>query len=282
MTVCTNSGGHESHHPHEARSVRSATVSAVSDTPPPPPPPPPDLSPPGAPPPVSAGDLKRVGGLVAALTITTLVVGVGSLGTTLVQGAARTEARAFLAEEITEDEFLESFLPSAGLGLVTSAVQLAVVVLTIVLMVRLARNLRAIGRDTTWGPAWGIGAWFLPPLVLYLLPYLMFRELWKASDPTSPPGDQRWRTASVSPVVTLWWVLFGLVPIGLLVVQGVNSVGAGFTAGSTEAIAKQIAERYWLSLIGALATLASAIAYVLMVRRLGARHRLLTGESARG
>ena len=53
-------------------------------------------------------------------------------------------------------------------------------------MYRMAANHRALQRNGTWAPGWAIGGWFLPPGGLYIIPFLMFRELWKASDPNGP------------------------------------------------------------------------------------------------
>ena len=86
---------------------------------------------------------------------------------------------------------------------------------------RIVANHRAIGRQLTWAPGWAIGGWFLPPFVLYIIPMLMLSESWKATDPEVPPGDDRWRQNSVSPLVYVWWVLYGLVPI-VFIIQGVD------------------------------------------------------------
>lgn len=251
----------------------------------PPPPPPADLSvPPGyvgydqQP---SAGTLGRVGGLTSATVILTGIVGVLTLGTALLQGLARDDAREYLAGNISEDDFIEAYLPSAGLGLITSLAQLATVVLTMILLFRLAKNVRALGRRTTWAPGWAIGGWFLPPLVLYVIPYLMLRELWKASDPEVPAGDDSWKQRPVAAVVTAWWVLFGLIPLVLVIIQGANAVGGGLAAGNTEALAEMIADQYALTVVSGVVTLLAAIAYIALLRGLADRHRRLTGE-ARG
>ena len=54
-------------------------------------------------------------------------------------------------------------------------------------MFKMAKNVRALGRQgLRYAPGWAIGGWFVPPCVLYVVPWLMFRELWKASDPEPP------------------------------------------------------------------------------------------------
>ena len=93
-----------------------------------------------------------------------------------------------------------------------------IAVLTMIWMFRMSANLRTLGRHgQTWAPGWGIASWFVPPCVIYAVPWLMFRELWKGSDPACDPSDPAWKNGRVSPLVNVWWVLYGLVPLlGLL------------------------------------------------------------------
>jgi hypothetical protein len=266
-------------------------VDGVSDTPPhdgpatpppPPPPPPPDLKPPSFPAhegaPHAASGLKRVGGLARSTVILVGITGVTTVFSTLTSGLARDEARAFLDGRISEDEFIEAYSPGALFGLVQFLTFIGAGVLTILLMFRLASNHRALGRSGTWAPGWAIGGWFLPPLVLYVIPFLMLRELWKASDPSIPPGDDRWRASPVAPVVTVWWLLYGLAPLALLVIQGFGAVGSNLTAGSTEAAAEVLVDQFAFSVVGAVVTVLGAISFIVLVRGLAARHRQLTGE----
>ena len=51
-------------------------------------------------------------------------------------------------------------------------------VLVMIWMYRISANLRAFGMTTTWHPLFAIFGWFLPPVVLYVIPFLMLREQW--------------------------------------------------------------------------------------------------------
>lgn len=211
--------------------------------------------------------------------ILTSIVGVASLLSGITQSGARSDARAFLDGEITEEAFIEAYQSASGAGALASAGQIAVAVLTFVLMFKMARNLRDLDRSTTWGPPWAIAGWFLPPGVLYVIPWLMFRELWKASDPDLE-ADADWRSTG-DPVpfsFYLWWVFFGLVPIPLAIVLGINVVNAGLMATDTRALASILAEHYWVTLASSVASAIAAVAYVLLIRALSSRHRRLTGE----
>jgi hypothetical protein len=254
----------------------------VSDRPPPPPPPHSEpassgfFGPPTGPPVTQSGPrLRKVSGLGSAIVILTSIAGVSSLLSGITQGSARADARRFLDQAITEEEFLASYTSATGAGAVASAAQIAVAVLTFILMFKMARNLRDLDRGTTWSPIWGIAGWFLPPGVLYVIPWLMLRELWKASG-----KDPDWRSnpGSVPISFTVWWVFFGLIPIGLATILGVSVVNAGLMATDTRALATILAERYLVTLASSIVTAIAAIAYVMVVRGLVARHRLLTGE----
>jgi ABC-type Fe3+ transport system permease subunit len=235
---------------------------------------------------MSSVALKRVNGLSTWLVVLTAIVGVVGVVTTLLSRLAVDEARDFLAgrngdnEAFLENEFVEAYAPSLLFGLVQGAAMIAIAVLTMIWMYRLAANHRALQRNGTWSPGWAIGGWFLPPGFLYIIPYLMFRELWKASDPTVPAGDQRWKQNRVSIVVTVWWVLYGLLPIPVAIAQGVSDFSARTFSGDNDVLAEDVAERFTISLVTALVSAAAAAAYIVLVRQLSARHRQLTGESA--
>lgn len=227
---------------------------------------------------MSSVALKRVSGLSTWIVVLTAIVGVVGVATTLLSRLAVDEARDFLAERISEDDFLEANAPAVLLGIVQFAATIAIVVLTMIWMYRLAANHKALQRAGTWSPGWAVGGWFLPPGFLYIIPYLMFRELWKASDPTVPAGDQSWKTNSVGAVVTLWWVLYGLaIPISIAASQ--VGFGAGLFSTDTEAFAETIEEGFAISLVSSLVAAVAAAAYIVMVRKLSSRHRQLTGES---
>jgi len=248
--------------------------------PPPPPGPPPAFGPPTGPPAESSGpQVRKVSGLGSALVILTSIVGVSALLSGITQAGARSDARNFLDGVISEEEFLEAYSSASGAGALASAGQIAIAILTFTMMFKMARNLRDAGRDTRWGPPWAIAGWVLPPGVLYLIPWLMFRELWKASDPNVADGSDWRSTADPVPVsFTLWWVFFGLAPIPFATLLGVSVVDAGLMANDTRALATILAEQYWVTFASSVATAIAAVAYVIMIRSLTSRHRHFTGE----
>ena len=93
-------------------------------------------------------------------------------------------------------------------------------VVTVIWMYRIATNVRAFQRDTLWSPLFAIFGWMLPPFVLYIIPFLVLRELWKASDPTDVNDTESWRGSADNPFIWAWLVLYGIAPIFLLAVLG--------------------------------------------------------------
>jgi len=218
--------------------------------------------------------LQRVGKLATATIILTAAGAVVSLITVWASQAAQGDAEALLDGTISTDEFVERAAPYALMTGVQGVATLATAVVTIIWMYRLAKNHRTLHRGTTWGPGWAIGGWFLPPL-LFVIPFLMFRELWKAADPDVPIGGD-WKSSRVSPIVPLWFLLYSVIPIVLLVVQSSSGINLG---ASERDLAQQIVDDQQATIIAAVVALAGAAAFILLVRGLTDRHRRLTGES---
>ncbi len=252
-----------------------------SQPPPPPPPPPPDnLNPPpgyvpygNAPTPLER--VRRVSGVSKALVILTAIAGVVAAISGVVSQWLSGRAADYLRGDITRSEF-EDNLGAFGLVQALGAVQIAVVVLTMIWMYRIAANARAFGRATFWAPLWAVFGWFLPP-VLFIIPLLMLRELWKASVPETPATPDGWKQESDSPMLWLWWVFFALVPIVLAVINVDTLVLGGF-GGGTDEIAETLEDVGALNLVGGLNQLVAAVFWILFVRQLTQRHTHLTNE----
>lgn len=250
---------------------------------PPPPPPPPDLAPPpgyaayqsG---PASSAPLKRVGGLARSIVILLGVFAVGTLIQLVATPGFVSSAQDLVAGDISEDQFLDDFNRFNLLGLLAVVAQLALIVLTMIWLFRLAKNHVALGRRVTWVPGWAIGGWFLPP-ILYVIPTLMLRESWKAADPDVPPGDERWKSSPDTPLLWAWVVLYIVAPIVFLLVGLRQQFGT--MSGDTIDIADAYDDRLGLRLAQGVVVLAATVVWALFVRALTDRHVRLTGESAR-
>jgi hypothetical protein len=229
----------------------------------------------------SAGRLYRVVALTKASVIVTAVLIALSVASQALQWLVIEDARRLIDGRITDDEFIAAFGPSALLQVLAGAAQITLGILTLVLWFRIARNLRALGRDTRWGPGWTIGGWFVPPLVLYIIPFLTLREMWRASDPDVAWGSQHqsWKASSVPGVITAWWVLFGLVPLAVLGLgRGASTTPVDFGGTDLIPLAEQIADQWMLSTFSTVASVAAAACWITILRGLTGRHRAFTGE----
>ena len=247
--------------------------------PPPPPPPPPSLmAPPGGATashgPVGTAALQRVGKLASATVALAGVTAALSVVSIWASRAARDDARDLLDDTITTEEFVERAAPYLLMSVVQAVATATTAVLTMIWMFRIARNHRALHRGGTWGPGWAVGGWFLPPL-LFVIPALMFRELWKASDPDVAVGGG-WRTNPTSPLIPLWFVLYSLLPLGLLIGQSAGGLSLGATEND---MAQQVLDGQNMTVVSAAVSVAGAVVYILLVRGLTDRHCRLTGES---
>jgi Domain of unknown function (DUF4328) len=246
----------------------------------PPPPPPPNIAPPpgfvsyGATDQGAFSVFQRVGAVAKSLGILVMIVIGVQLVLVLLLVVARGKAQDFIDGTIDKDEFTRGVVLYGLMGVVSFAVQIAILVLTIVWMSKMARNQQALGRAGTWGPPWAIAGWFLPPCVLYVIPYLMFRDLWKSSDPQSAPD---WRRNPVGPIVHIWWVLFGLLPLAFIGVTFTNFRSRGDRT-DIEA-AHDLVDDFGLTVLSSLVSVAAAVAFLFLVRQLTARHKETIHES---
>jgi hypothetical protein len=221
--------------------------------------------------------LKRVKGLGVASSVIVLIAGALSLVELAAGQAARDEAQQFRDGLLTETEFFEQ---AAGYLLVTvliGLVQIVAAIVTIIFVRRVASNLRSLHRGTTWGPGWAIGGWFAPP-VLFVIPTLLLREAWKASDPDVPVGGD-WRSRPGSPLPLVWFVLYGLAPVVLLIAQTSSGGFDNVFGGSGDQVADSILDGRPSAVATALISAAAAVAWFVLVRSLSDRHRRLTGEA---
>ncbi|MFK7919597.1 MAG: DUF4328 domain-containing protein [Ilumatobacter sp.] len=264
-----------------------ATPPPPTPSPLPPPPPPPGLT---APPgyvaynnaPTPTGRLKRIGGLARWATITTAFAGVLSVVSSIVLAPVVGKASDFLAGEISEDEFNDAYLSSQLLSTLQTVVGLAAGVVTIIWLYRIAANVRVYSRRTTFNPVFAILGWILPPF-LYVLPLLVIRELWKASDPDIAVGDEGWRSSKVNPLLYVWFVIYGVIPAILTAFVTVATFESVFDGGLTDGgsarlTAEALESSGQFTVASGLVTLVAAVVWVILVKQLTARHVALTGE----
>ena len=229
--------------------------------------------------PTPTGITRRIGTLSTAIVASTAVVAVATAIATLFSMSLATDAADFLAGSTTQNEFEDSIAALSSVQLLISVATLLTGVLTIVWMFRMANNIRTFRRVTTWSPLFAIFGWFLPPMVLYVVPFLMLRELWRGSEPTSVDGSDSWKRTSDNPLLWAWFVLFGLVPAVLLVIQIGSLASSGLPTSDVESVAESLDEFGAIGVFTALVNIAAAAVWIPFVRQLTNRHKRLTSES---
>src|SRR4051794_24663491 len=228
----------------------------VSDLPPPPPPnapPPPPPLPSSSPPPPPSGlvappgyagytatpfgqvPLKRVSGLAKVVMVLVLATALMSFVELLMRQTVRGYAEDSLAGSIDKQELRHRILTYSIVPVIGSALQLAALIVTVIWMFRVASNHRALHRGGTWGPGWAIAGWVLPPFV-WVIPTLMLVEMWKASDPDVPIGDN-WRTKTGAPLAVMWGVMYTAASVLSLAANASGSFNLGET---DKALAEQL------------------------------------------
>jgi Domain of unknown function (DUF4328) len=225
--------------------------------------------------------VQRIGGLATALKVLLLIFIPLSALNIIATVQVSHRAKQFADGTISKDSFAR--VSRFNLGSAAGYLVIPIAVLTMVWMFRMAQNVRALGRPgLRFAPGWAIGGWFTPPCVVYAVPWLMFRELWKASDPEIGPGDPAWRDHPVPLIVNLWWVCYGLVPLlGIFSAAGIVSQLRN-TSDSDKRLrdlADQLHKYLPLNVAIASVGMLSGVIYLLMVRQLSDRHMRATRES---
>ncbi len=240
----------------------------------PPPPPPPNLTPP----PGYVGYSGAGGRGKTIMTFRNVILGVlvliaasGIYQLTTIPKLVDT-SKDFLANRITSDQFKDEL--GSGVGAILLLPLLACIVVSILWLHQMIRAHVELGRKGTWGPGWAIGGWFLPPGFLYVIPMLVLRETWRATDPSVPLGDDRWRKGPVHPVLWIWWLLYGIAPIVFAVIglrQQIGNIGA-----DDEDIAKSFVDNSGALYVQGIVSLLSVVAWGVLVYLWTDRHQRLT------
>ena len=221
--------------------------------------------------------MRPIRGLSRAVAILVGITGVISAIGGVISPAVADTAKDFLAGRASTDEFQDAYAPLAAIQAITLAATLAAGILTMIWMYRLSANVRAYGRATFWAPLFAIFGWFLPP-ILFIIPLLMLRELWKASTPEGINDAETWKRQPENPMLWAWWILFGLIPVGFAFFQRDALFGGGVGNASTESLAESIEDAGAFSALSGGVQLLAAVVWILFVRQLAARHTALTSE----
>jgi Domain of unknown function (DUF4328) len=211
--------------------------------------------------------LHRVDGLSKAIVVLLGCASVASLLLWLVIATSQDE----LVDSIGSGQFGGPLGAIVALSGIQGLLSLATGIVTMVWMFRSTKNVCALGRSTgTWTPGWAIGGWFCPPC-LFVIPWLHMKELWKATEPRTSGG--MWQAGSASPIVTIWWVLYGLAPIGLTAAN-VGSQQAGIF-GTSDNLSEAYSGAAVSQGLSTFVSLAAAVSFSMVVRGITTRQKAL-------
>lgn len=229
--------------------------------------------------PTPTSRVSRIGGLATSMSIIVGIAALGGILSAFLSTALRGDAEDLLAGQISESEFTDSLVGLSAFSAVAGIATLAAMVLVMIWMYRITSNLKAFGMTTTWHPLFAIFGWFLPPLVLYIIPFLMLREQWSKSQQSAVAGQPVGDTErGENPVLWIWLLAFGIWPFISLVLSA-NSFLGNITETDATAIAEDLLDTSQsLALVGYAISLVAAVTWIVFVRQLTRRHRTLTGE----
>ena len=226
----------------------------------------------------ATGTFRRIGGLTKALVVLTAIGMVATALSTIVQWSLRNDARIF-RQSPTSIDFagkLGGYLAASALA---GSIALAAGVIQIIWVFRMAHNLRVLRRQgQKFSPGATIAINILGGCTLGILPYFMWRELWRGSDPASPPGDPNWKQRPVGQIVHIWLavtLLTVVVSIGL----GVGNAISRFNRGSNTTLAKQLDSQFGFVVLSGVFAIITAAVFLTLVRQLAARHMQSTREA---
>ncbi|HRE01676.1 MAG TPA: DUF4328 domain-containing protein [Ilumatobacteraceae bacterium] len=243
------------------------------------PPPPPDMAPPpgyvgyGAAPTPGYGQYRRIGGQAKALRVLLAIFVVASVISLALLPSAKSKALAYVNGTGSLSDYEDALGPWSLANSLVGGVTVAIAVLVMIWMNRMTKNLQLIGRVGTWTPGWAIGGWFLPP-VLFVIPYLMLRDLWKGSDPQSQPN---WRSNPVAPIVHVWWALYGVIPLAFVTVT-FSRFSFSFDNDNIDQ-AKNLSDSFGITMAAQAIQIGAAVALLLLVTQLTKRHTEITREA---
>ena len=260
-----------------------------SSYPPPPPPPPPITPPPGyiaygGPGAAMPHQFQPVTRFTTALVAVLAVGLVVNIAAAIRQVMFANDAQRFLDGVITQREYDSAFDSFSQFSFIAFPLGIAGIVLSSIWSYRIAGNTVGAGRaPMTWKSGLTILAWILACL-FGILPFLMLREHWRASDPELGFGDPTWKSRPVSPLITAWFVvsLVGQLAAIAASAAAVGSVIGNFDPNASDdatTLAKQFADQAAFIIPGALVSAAASVLLIMVVRALGARHMRLTREA---
>ncbi len=225
------------------------------------------------------GTFQQIGGVTKALVTLSVVGIVANAINLVVQLTLRGKALDFGDDTITIDQFADELGPYLAVSLLAGLVGIATLVVQIVWTFRIAKNLQVLRREPqAFSPGATIAVNILGGCTLGILPYFMWREVWKGSDPTAATGDPAWKQRPVGQIVHLWFAASLLTVVASLGL-GIGTALVRINRSSDESFAEQLDSRFGYVVIAGVLSIITAAIFVGLVRQLAARHMQATREA---
>jgi Domain of unknown function (DUF4328) len=225
------------------------------------------------------GTFQRIGGLTKALVILSIVTIVATALSLITQLTLRGNALDFRDGTTTIEEFSDKLGPYLAVSALAGFVGLATLIVQIIWTFRMTKNLEVLGRtNRAFSPGATIAINILGGCTLGILPYFMWRELWKGSDPESPAGDPAWKQRPVGSIVHTWLIVT-LLTVVVAAGLGVANAVTRISRNSDETIAKQLDTRFAFVILAGALSVASAVIFLMLIRQLSSRHMRSTREA---
>jgi hypothetical protein len=226
-----------------------------------------------------AGDVRPIGGLTRALVILSIIGIVASAVSLIVQLTLRDKALDYRTGAISLDDFADDLGPYLAVSAVVGLVALAALVVQIIWTFRMAKNMEVLGRlPRAFSPGATIAVNILGGCTLGILPYFMWRELWKGSDPEVPRGDPTWKQRPVGNIVHLWFAAT-ILTFAASLALGVGSAITRVNRGSNSSFAKQLDDQIAFITVSGILSIVTTVLFVGLVRQLATRHMQATREA---
>ncbi len=225
-----------------------------------------------------SGTFRRIGGLTKALVVLSVIGIVASVLSLFAQLALRGNASDYRNGVMTADEFADKLGPYLAVSAIVGSVAIAALVVQIIWVFRMAQNLQVLGRPSqSFSPGATVAVNILGGCTLGILPYFMWRELWKGSDPSAPAGDPAWKKRPVGQIVHLWLVAT-LLTVASSIGLGVGSALTRINRGSNASMAKQLDSQFGFVSVAAVLGIVTAVLFLGIIRQLSSRHMQATRE----
>ena len=211
------------------------------------------------PPPTFSAFARHPSKLLSVFSIAVWVYVIAHAIATGLMFTAVDSARDFANDSSLKQAFDDAVQPVNFFSTITSIAEFAIAVTTFIWTYRVTREVTNRGVLLRFSPVLCMFSWLLPP-VLFIFPLIVLRDL--VTKTKTMRGDEQ---ESIRPVMTQWWVLYGLIPLVMAF------FGAALTSALPESdqdLARSLSEHIVPNTISALSLIAAALMWRRIVNTL--------------